>query len=154
MTPQVHEQVSAGVLDLGIGIGPGGEPWLDDELVVVASPERAERVTFVGDRLGTGQPFVSFVPGAAVRGMLERHFPEAEVVVELASIAAVKGHVRAGIGLALLSRHAIQNDLDLGLLVEVPEPRTPLVRQLVLHHAGLDAISPAARALREWLLQS
>lgn len=154
MTPSVREQVEAGALDLGIGIGPGGEPWLVDELVLVASPERAERVVRAGGRIAAGQPFVSFVQGAAVRGMLERAFPEAEVVVELASIAAVKGHVRAGIGLALLSRHAIRNDLDLGQLVEVSDERTPLVRRLVLHHAGLDALSPAARALREWLQSS
>ena len=153
MTPTVREQVEAGQLDLGIGIAPGGEPWMIDELVLVASPERAKRVVRVGERIAAGQPFVSFVQGAAVRGMLERAFPEAEVVVELASIAAVKGHVRAGIGLALLSRHAIRNDLDLGLLVEVPDERTPLVRHLVLHHAGDETLSPAARALLEWLMR-
>lgn len=146
MTPEVAEQVLHGDLDLGVGMGPGGEPWRVDALIVVASPDRASPVE-------AGSPFVAFTTGAATRGTLERHFPEVELVAELASIASVKGFARAGIGFALLSREAVRNDLALGTLVEVPDPRTPLARQMVLHHKGESLLSPAGRALRTFLME-
>ncbi len=146
MTPDVREQALHGDLDLGIGMGPDGEPWRIDELVVVASPETAAPIV-------TGSPFVAFTTGAATRRTLEQHFPEVELVAELASIASVKGFARAGIGLALLSREAVRNDLELGTLVEVQDARPPIARQMVRHHKGLALLSPAGRALRSFLLE-
>jgi DNA-binding transcriptional LysR family regulator len=145
MTPQVREQTLHGDLDLGIGMGPDGEMWRLDELVVVSSPDRATAVV-------AGSPFVAFPRGAATRRSLDRHFPEVEVVVELASIASVKGFARAGYGFALLSKEAIRDDVALGTLVEVPDARTPISRQMVLHHKGEDRLSPAGRALRSFLM--
>ena len=146
MTPEVHEQVFHGDLDLGVGMG-GGKPWRVDELIVVAAPDKAAPVQ-------AGSPFVAFTSGAATRETLDRHFPEVELVAELASIASVKGFCRAGIGFALLSRDAVRNDLDLGTLVEVPDARTPIARQMVLHHEGEDRLSPAGRALRAFLMEN
>ena len=144
MTPRVRDELRAGRVDLAIGEGEG-EPWRADELILVQAPD-------AGHAVGRGAPFVAFTEGASTRRLLDQHFPEIEVVAELASIASVKGHVRAGIGLALLSRAAVQNDLDLGTLVEVDEERTPLGRQLVLCHPGEERLTPAGRALRELLL--
>jgi len=72
--------------------------------------------------------------------------------MELGSIAAVKGNVRAGIGMALVSRAAVESDLAGGRLVEVPDPRTPIARTLSLIHRGRERLPPAAAALREQLL--
>ena len=144
MTPLVREELRAGRVDLGIAEGDG-ELWCEDELIIVRAADSDLEP-------GPGAPFVAFTHGASMRKLQDQHFPEVEVVAELASIASVKGHVRAGIGLSLLSRAAVENDLALGTLVEVPEARTPLKRKLVLCHPGLDRLSPAGRALRELLL--
>ncbi|MEJ7730824.1 MAG: LysR substrate-binding domain-containing protein [Polyangiaceae bacterium] len=96
--------------------------------------------------------FVTFPEGATTRELLERSFPGAEVVMELGSIAAVKGNVRAGIGVALVSRSAVVTDLRARRLVEVPHPATPVLREMHLLHRGVARLPPAAAALRAMLL--
>src|SRR5690606_22792424 len=84
--------------------------------------------------------------------LLDRHFPEAQIVMELGSLSAVKGNVRAGIGVALISRHAVGGDIAARRLVRLRDPRTPIQRPLVLAHRGADELPPAVAALRRLLL--
>jgi DNA-binding transcriptional LysR family regulator len=118
------------------------EPCIADELIVVRSPEEPVDPT----------AFISFPVGSSLRELLERSFPEAVVVMELASIAAVKANVRAGIGKGLVSRVAVQRDLESGELVEVEDPRMPIRRTLTLIHRGAHRLPPAAARLRKLLL--
>ncbi len=134
--------LESGELDLGIVTAPEGEPWIADELVLVAAPGVHVRE----------MPFVTFREGSTIRELLELHFPEAEVVMELGSIAAVKGHVRSGIGIALISKHAARTDLKMGRLVAVEDDRVPIMRPLHILHRGIDRLPPAAAALRELMM--
>jgi DNA-binding transcriptional LysR family regulator len=142
-TASVLDALQAGELDLGIISSDEGDPWLLDELILVSAPNLSL----------SDPPFVTFGKGATTRQMLEHHFPDANIVMELGSIAAVKGHVRAGIGIALVSRSAVAYDLKVGLLAEVSSPKTPIQRTLSIVHRGVDRLPPAAAALRELLLQ-
>jgi DNA-binding transcriptional LysR family regulator len=136
--------VLAGELDLGVITVPHGEPWRDDELILVAAPETdAKRA-----------PFVTFPPGATVRDALDQHFPEADIVMELSGIASVIEHAAQGLGVALVSRVSVEDALADGALVEVRDARTPLRRPLKIVHRGVDQLSPAASALRKLLLAS
>jgi DNA-binding transcriptional LysR family regulator len=137
-------EVDAGRLDLAIVTGPvpGGESWLMDELVLVHAPG-VDPATL---------PFLTLARGAATRTLLDRHFPGVPIALELASLSGIKGQVRAGLGVALVSRLAVATDLALGRLVEWKRPGMPIRRDLVLLHRGVDRLSPAARALREMLL--
>src|SRR5690349_22838545 len=147
MTAQVLDALGRGELDLGVVTDRGGEPWRKDELILVASP------TLPLARGPLPAPFVTFGRGSTTRELLDRHFPGAEVVMELGGIAAVKGNVRAGIGIALVSRSAVETDLLQGRLVEVPHAETPVPRPLHIVHRGRDKLPPAAAALRRLLLQ-
>lgn len=143
-TDEAHDALARGDIDLAVVTSAEGEGdlWFEDELVLIKAPGFDER----------GSPFVTFRSGATSRALLERHFPEAEIVMELGGVAAVKAHVRMGIGVALVSRHAVQTDLLLGRLVEVRDPRTPIVRFMHLTHRGLDRLPPAAAELRRMML--
>lgn len=141
-TQDVLSALEAGELDLGVVTHPGGELWRNDELVLVAAPNLNTR----------GAPFVTFARGSTTRELLDRYFPSADVVMELGSIAAVKGNVRAGIGVALVSRHAVETDLALGRLVVVPHPATPITRPMHIVHRGIERLPPAAAALRLLML--
>lgn len=135
--------VERGELDLAVVSDPGGELWMRDEFVLVGS-----RKVHTPDA-----PMITFSTDTTTRQNLDRHFPDANIVMELGSIAAVKRHVRAGIGIALLSRAAVQADLDAKRLVVVKSDRTPIPRELRLVHRGRELLSPAAAALRALLLE-
>ncbi len=141
-TPDVLDALERGEIDLGVVTHAAGEPWIDDELIVVAAPGLQAK----------GAPFVTFARGSTTRELLDQHFPDADVVMELGSIAAVKGNVRAGIGVALVSRAAVDHDLASGRLVEVAHPATPIHRPMHIVHRGEDRLPPAAAALRRLLL--
>lgn len=138
----LREMLRAGALDLAVVTGEDGEPWRTDGLILVAAP---------GVEL-PGSPFVTLLEGSSTRGWLKRAFPDAEVSMELGGISAVKGNVRAGIGVALISRAAVQYDLEMGRLVQIEHPATPIERRIALLHRGLDRLSPAAAGLRRALL--
>jgi len=142
---EVRAAVDAGELDLGlVPSSDDGEPWLTDELIVVAAP---------GIDASTA-PFVTFSPGYSTRQLLERHIPGARVVMELSGVAAVLAFVRAGVGVSLVSRVAVAADLERGALVEARRPETPIRRELALIHRGVERLSPAAAAVRRRLLSS
>ncbi len=144
-TVEVQQSLESGHIDLGIAVHEDGEFWRDDPLIVVAAPDTDFGQTETA-------PFVTFKAGASSRSILEEAYPKADIVMELGGIAAVKGMVRAGIGLALVSQCAVQDDLARGRLVLVADPKTPLVRRLGLLHQGLQRLPPAAAAFRETLL--
>ncbi len=148
-SPVVWEGLESGELDLGIASSasvpdrPGwwtAEPWRDDELLVVEGPNGTDV-----------DGWISFPVGSSLRALLHEHVPEARVVMELQSIAAVKGNVRAGVGRALVPRAAMLRDLADGHLVVAPGYGS-LVRSLVLLHRGVDGLPRATAALREALL--
>lgn len=150
-TPDIVQAVHEGSLELGIATRlPGDaapwpvveEPWRDDPLVVVQAPTEAR----------AHPPYLTFVHGSPLRTLLDRHFPEVTVCMELGSIAAIKGNVAAGVGVALVPLSAVVQTLEDGRLVRREDPRTPLHRRLVLIHRGQDRLSTAAGALRTMLL--
>lgn len=150
-TPHVLEAVRDGQLDLGIATRlPGDETpwqleeeaWRDDPLVLIQAPHESR----------TRPPFLTFVEGSPLRTLLERHFPEAEVLMELGSIPTIKGNVAAGVGIALVPASSVAHTIADGRLTLREDPRTPLHRKLRLVHRGDTRLSTAAAALRERLL--
>lgn len=140
-TDESLDELARGELDLAIA-DEGEDEWFIDELILVAAPGIDPKQA----------PFVTLRPGATTRALLDEHFPDVDIVMELGSITSMKGNVREGIGLALVSRHAVANDLREGRLVRVRDPRTPIKRPLHLAHRGVDRLPPAVAALREVLL--
>jgi DNA-binding transcriptional LysR family regulator len=147
-TDEALDALHSGQIDMAIVSNADGEPWFTDELIVVAAPD-FERPAEL-----SRAPFVALRRGTTSRELLDANFPHADVVMELGSIATVKGNVRAGIGLALISRHAVVRDLAEGSLVRVPTELTPIPRPLELVHLGAERLPPAAAALRKLLLSS
>ena len=132
-----------GELDFAIVGGKRGDLFRKEELLLVSAPG-----VDTSDR-----HFITSPPGSATRTALDRHFPGADIVMEISGISAVKGSVRAGLGVALITRSAVATDLGLGRLVLIPDPRTPIARPLRLLHRGVDRLSAAARRLRLMLLE-
>jgi DNA-binding transcriptional LysR family regulator len=121
--------------------GLAREKWVDDEMVLVGAPGVDAKTA----------PLVTFSQGATTRTLVDHYFPGVPIAMELGSIAAVKGNTRAGVGVALLSRRAIERDVAAGQLVVLDSPATPIMRSLYLVHRGRDRLPPAAGELHRLL---
>lgn len=146
-TSRITELVRRGELDLGFVGEVAGvaelavEPFTEDTLVVIAAPHHpllkqprgavsvtpgtvVTPVTPVAMKDLQQHGFIAREAGSATRNVAERylrsHGIEPQVLMELGSNEAVKHAVAAGLGIAVLSRFAIQVELRAGTLCEVP----------------------------------
>ena len=108
------------------------QPWMSDELVIVASPTHAlagrtatprqlSAATWVLRELGSGTR-------QATDSWLLDHLGTLNVEFELDSTEAIKQLAMAGAGLACLSRHTVAAALAQGGLVEI-QTRLPVARR-------------------------
>lgn len=131
-TAEVIAEVRGGGAVLGFIEGPDVPDELNsaaiavDELVVVVTPDHpwTTAAPVTAAELG-GTPLLVREVGSGTRAVLERVLraaghPLSAPAGELASTAAIRAGVRAGIAPAVLSRRSVQSDLDDGRLVRVP----------------------------------
>jgi DNA-binding transcriptional LysR family regulator len=126
-------------------VGLAREKWLDDELILVAAPDSEQKAS------SNDAPIVTFARGATTRILTDAYFPDRPIAMELGSIAAVKANARAGVGVALVSRRAVERDVSAKQLEIVASDRTPIARPLYLVHKGRDRLPPAASELYKML---
>ena len=135
------------------------EPFLSDELVVVAAPShplaRVKRIPV--DRLAR-EVFIAREVGSGTRLNADEFFRQQgvklRVGLELGDNSAVKEAVAAGLGIALLSRHVLRMELALKRLVVLDVQGLPLRRQWFVVHREDKHLSRAAIAFKAFLLTS
>ena len=97
-------------------------------------------------------------PGSGTRLAAEEVFRKrgirVQVGLELSNTSAVKEAVAAGLGLSILSRHALHQELALRRLVLLDIQEFPVTRQWYVVHRQEKRLSYAARAFMEFLLTS
>jgi DNA-binding transcriptional LysR family regulator len=111
----------------------------DDELIVVTAPDHAwsrRNASLTAAELAQ-TPLVTREDGSGTRDALESalasRVPGVELpspAIELATSAAVRSAIAAGIAPGVLSRMAVRDDLVLGRLVAIPVDDLPLHRPL------------------------
>jgi DNA-binding transcriptional LysR family regulator len=135
------------------------EPFLSDELVVIAAPphQLAKAKKIPVERLGK-EVFIAREVGSGTRINADEFFRQQGVTLsagmELGDNSAVKEAVAAGLGIALLSRHAIRMELALRRLVVLDVKGLPLLRQWYVVHREDKRLSRAAVAFKAFLLTS
>jgi LysR family transcriptional regulator, low CO2-responsive transcriptional regulator len=124
----VVERLTSHRADLGVGgRAPGGEldgtPFVDNELIVVGreAPADLARETWLLREPGSG------TRAATERFLAERGLEPPEQLT-LGSNGAVKQALAIGLGVALISAHAVRPELRDGRLVQIEADGTPLVR--------------------------
>lgn len=162
---QVIAAVHDGSADLGFIESPTVPAGLHsrviarDELVAVVPPEHkwARRSTPISPDELNDTALVSRETGsgtrealsAALRAVLGRSSRQADPAIELSSAAAMRAAVLAGAGPAVMSRLAVEDDLTLGRLREVPVAGLDLRRDLRAVWTG--GRTPPAGAVRSLL---
>jgi DNA-binding transcriptional LysR family regulator len=138
-------------------IGCDVAPFLSDRLVVIAAPghrlagrSRVEPATLAAER------FLAREPGSGTRAATERFFArrglELTVAMELGSTGAIKQAVAADLGVAVVSRWAIDMELRLGRLVVLEADGFPIERRWSVVVLRGRRLSAAALLARDYLV--
>ena len=154
-TADVAAAVAAGNVDVGFIEGPCHvpglhiEPWITDELVIVASPGHplaGGHAALSADVLAN-MPWLTREPGSGTRETVEEmllpHLHYINSIGEFNSSEAIKRMCISGVGLACLSRAVVAEAIDLHQLVELKTTLPPLRRTLYLLYRASRTLSPA-----------
>jgi len=158
----LQERVKRGVLDLAVLSLPIADPdleatsFMDDELVMVvpAGHTLAGRSNLTL-RDFTGESFLMREPGSGTRIAVEMASRRAgvslQVGMELGSNGAIKHAVEAGLGVAVLSSHAIELERRGGGLVVVDIEGFPILRPWSIVHLRRRQLPSAVGQFIEFL---
>jgi DNA-binding transcriptional LysR family regulator len=132
-------------------------PFKDNPLVVVAPPDHPlagkKRIPLLRLQQET---FLVREPGSGTRVAQERFFNERgmhlQTGMEVGSNEAIKQSVQAGLGLGLLSRATIEQELALKRLVELDVADFPIMRHWYVVHRKGKRLSAAAEAFKDFML--
>ncbi|GAC1309564.1 MAG: LysR family transcriptional regulator [Steroidobacteraceae bacterium] len=156
-TLDVVTAVQAFTADLGLIEGPchAAEvsviPWLEDELIIVASPEhvltKARRALTV--RQLREAPWLLREPGSGTREAVEvaflPHGLHIQPAMTLGSSEAIKNAVAEGLGVSCLSLSVVEDLISSGRLVVLPTRLPRLSRRFALVHHRNKLLSTSLR---------
>lgn len=135
------------------------EPFLEDELVVIGRPGHpALQADPLHPRRLTAYSWLIREQGSDTRRTVEALFAdrrlrgELSIAMELNSTEALKLAVRAGNGIALVSRRAVESEVRLGVLEARSLSGSGLRRQLALIRSAQRSLSPAGERLWRFVL--
>lgn len=160
----VLRQLAENRVDLAvIGAPPGDldlqvDFMMDNPLVIIAPPDhplassthippqRMEEESFISRELGSGTR-------KAMEEFFRRHEIQPHVTLEMETNESIKQAVQAGMGLGILSAHCIALEQETKRLVTLPVEGFPLMRQWHVAHLSNKALSSAADAFKQFLIQ-
>ncbi|MCM3766916.1 selenium metabolism-associated LysR family transcriptional regulator [Neobacillus niacini] len=134
-------------------------PFLEDELVVIS-----QSVSSLFDEISVeelfGLPIIMREKGSGTRQVLEANLLKKQlnpdnlnIVLELENTESIKSAVQSGLGVAILSRTAIQKETELGIFKQTRIIGVPLTRYFyILNKKGI--LSPATDAFKELFLHA
>ncbi|MBW1670943.1 MAG: LysR family transcriptional regulator [Deltaproteobacteria bacterium] len=166
-TAAIVASVANGELELGIvgavvqKKGLSFEPCFHDDMVLIVPPGHrlADRRQVSIDDLAS-EPFVLREKGSGTRLATERalqaagnlHLSDLQIVSEMGSAEAIRQAVRVGLGCSIISRCAVTDDLEHGLLHALVLEGVQLSRQFHLVWHNQRTLSPLVLAFRSFLL--
>jgi DNA-binding transcriptional LysR family regulator len=132
-------------------------PFAPNELVLIAPPShrlaRGHTIPFIEL---ANEHFLLREVGSGTRAALEEAFQQAHipllVSMQVGNNSAIKQGVAAGLGIALISRVAINMELETQRLVILDVVGFPIMRQWYLIHLKEKNLSATARACKTFLL--
>ena len=158
----------AGLRDHTLDIAIMGRP--PDDLAVDATPIGPHPHVIVADPahplaarrdIGpaalAGELFVVREPGSGTRSLMERFFAAHAIAprigMEIGSNETIKQAVMAGLGIAFLSAHTLELEVESGRLAVLDIAGLPIVRQWYAVHLMDRRLTPAVQLLRRFLAE-
>ena len=134
------------------------EPFAPNPLVMIASPEHPlTHLSHVPPALLANEVFLVREIGSGTRASMNIFFKEKgihpAVAMEVPSNEAIKQAVMANTGLSFLSLHTMRLEVGVGLIKLLEVDGLPLVRLWHIVNIRAKLLSPAAEALRYFVLE-
>lgn len=129
-------------------------PWITDELVLIVPPTHrlARKKTVTKDGLEK-ETFIGRESGSATRatvaGRLEEWQIQLQTIMEMENPESLKKAVQSGLGVAFISKFAIETELKAKTLAAVRIPKLAISRELKIVYRKDRHLSKAARAFIE-----
>ena len=129
-------------------------PWLIDELVLIVPPTHrfARKQTAKRDEL-VKERFIGRESGSATRAALARYLQDwdlqLQTIMEMENPESLKKAVQSGLGIAFISKFAVESELKAKTLETVQIPKLTINRELKIVHRKDKHLSRAARAFIE-----
>jgi LysR family transcriptional regulator, low CO2-responsive transcriptional regulator len=140
--------------------GVASEPIGPHPHVIIALPDHplARKARVTTDELAT-ENFIVREQGSGTRSMFDHLFSGVSIKsdrvrIEIASNETVKQAVMAGLGLSLISAHTIEAELATGKLIVLKVEGLPIVREWHAIHRSDRTLSPAGRAMWNFMVTS
>jgi DNA-binding transcriptional LysR family regulator len=140
------------------GMDLEAEPFMDNPLVVIANPAHplAKKMKISAEALG-GENLVVREHGSGTRMAMERFFKEHDLEfnagMEMTSNEAIKQAVEAGLGLAVVSIHTLELELETKRLALLNVEGFPIMRHWYIVHPRSKRLSPVAQVFRQFVLE-
>lgn len=162
-TERLCERILQNVIDLAFAGGPIDEPRFgvehlcEDELVpILCADHPLARRSPLGLSDLAEAPLIVPEPSSRTRMLIERTLRERglapRIALELSGTEAVKKAVEAGLGLAVVSRFAVERELALGVLVAPRVEELCIRRHLELFYRRDKYFAPAASSFRRFAI--
>lgn len=154
-TSRICDRLMQNFIDVAIVTGPVQDERFavrdlcQDELALIASAAHpfARRKSVTHEEVAA-EPFVLYAAGSRTRKLIEQAFAERgarlNVAMQLESTEAVKKAVQANLGVAMVSRHAVQLELASGELVRTAIDGLAIRRPIHTLHRKGKHLSPLA----------
>ena len=132
--------------------------FMENPLVLIAPADHAfGRERSIQLKRLENEVFLVREKGSGTRKAMEmffhQHGIEMSTGMEVSSDEAIKQSVQAGLGLGIMSRDAVQNELQLGHLIVPDVLHFPIMRQWYVMHRKGKRLSPIAQAFKDFLLE-
>ena len=161
-TDEIYQACLDGDVDLGVVAIPGRRsqieivPLRPDELVLVCPPDHAlARRPRLSAASLANQRFIAFDRDIPTRRLVDRFLRAARtpvtITMELDNIETIKRSVEAGLGISVLPRSALENEVKAGTLMARPFAAARLTRPIgIIYRRGREQ-SAAVQAFLETL---
>jgi DNA-binding transcriptional LysR family regulator len=146
-------------LDFGLVAGPVDdshlvtEPYLNDELAVIVSPQHRfarESVIYPGEL--RRETFLVREPGSGTQELMEERLTQLGIApadtMQLGSTEAIKQAVAANLGISIASRYSVEAEMESGRLCAANVPTLKMQRRLLLLHHRDKRLSRTMLAFR------
>ncbi len=167
-TQHIQEKVLDGTIELGL-VGALSEhrriscqPLTTDQLICISlpGPPGEKQKALDPDKL-LSLPFILREKGSGTRKSFEQALKkihldpkDLRVVAEMGSNEAIRQAVKAGLGVSVISRRAVLEDLEQGRLQEIKIRKFPLLRNFYLITLKQRTLSPLAQEFKEFILKN